>query len=255
MLTVGSLFSGIGGLELGLERAGLGPVLWQVEIDPFCRRVLEKHWPKVKRYEDVRYLVPGAFKKVDIICGGFPCQDVSTARPGHAAGLGGARSGLWCKFAGIIEEVRPRFAVIENVAHGRRAWLPSVRKDLHVLGYRTRAFQVPAAAAGAPHRRDRIYVVAHTDREPLRLESEWGSSRRAQAVRRQRQAELVGHGGARVAAEPSFWPAQPALHRVDDGFPGPLDARRIAALGNAAVPQCAEAIGRVILQLAGLEAA
>ncbi len=156
-LTIGSLFSGIGGLELGLERAGLGPVLWQCEIDPFCRRVLAKHWPTVTRFEDVTQ--PRSYPHVDVICGGFPCQDVSSA--GKQRGLGGARSGLWYHFASIVAKVRPSFVVIENVASGAPKWLPSVRRHLHMLGYDSAAYAISAADVGAPHIRRRVFVVAH----------------------------------------------------------------------------------------------
>jgi len=106
MLRIGSLFSGIGGLELGLERAGLGPTLWQVEIDPFCRRVLERHWPEAKRFERVEEVGRANLASVDIICGGFPCQDVSVA--GRGEGMSGARSGLWYEFERILAELTAR---------------------------------------------------------------------------------------------------------------------------------------------------
>jgi DNA (cytosine-5)-methyltransferase 1 len=156
VLTIGSLFSGIGGLELGLEWAGLGPVLWQCEIDPFCRAVLAKHWPDVRRYEDVTARTD--WPRVDLICGGFPCQDVSSA--GKGRGLGGVRSGLWYHFAHVVSEVRPHFVVVENVASGARRWLRPVRHQLHLLGYRTRALGIGAADVGAPHLRRRIFVIA-----------------------------------------------------------------------------------------------
>lgn len=162
-LTIGSLFSGIGGLELGLEWSGLGPVRWQCEIDPFCRAVLAKHWPDVERFEDVTSRTN--WPSVDIVCGGFPCQDVSAA--GLGRGIGGVRSGLWYHFARVVSEVRPRFVVVENVASGARRWLPTVRHGLHVLGYRTRAVGVSAADVGAPHLRRRVFVVAYPDRQSL----------------------------------------------------------------------------------------
>jgi hypothetical protein len=102
-LTIGSLFSGVGGLELGLEWAALGPVVWQCEIDPFCRAVLAKHWPNATRYEDVT--IEREWPRVDIICGGFPCQDISTA--GRGVGLDGARSGLWYTYLRIVRQIRP----------------------------------------------------------------------------------------------------------------------------------------------------
>ena len=103
-MRIGSLFSGIGGLELGLERAGLGHTVYQVEADPFCRAILAAHWPEAQRFDDVR-TVGAELPAVDLLCGGFPCQDVSSA--GKRAGLDGARSGLWHHFARIASETRP----------------------------------------------------------------------------------------------------------------------------------------------------
>ena len=96
-MRIGSLFSGIGGLELGLEWSGLGPTVWQVESDAFCRDVLKKHWPYTTRYTDVRDVGGTNLELVDIICGGFPCQDISAA--GKGAGITGERSGLWKEYA------------------------------------------------------------------------------------------------------------------------------------------------------------
>ena len=111
-LTFGSLFAGIGGFDLGLERAGM-VCKWQVEIDEYATRVLEKHWPTVRRWNDVRTFPPEGDWNVDVICGGFPCQDISVA--GKGAGLAGARSGLWYEFARIIRHIRPRWVIVENV--------------------------------------------------------------------------------------------------------------------------------------------
>ena len=133
MLTIGSLFSGIGGLELGLEWAGLGPTLWQVEQNEFCRTVLENHWPKAERFEDVREIGKSKLCTVDLVCGGFPCQDVSSAGP--RTGLTGSRSGLWCEFARVVEEILPEWVVIENVKSGGGHWLDSVVRDMEQLGY------------------------------------------------------------------------------------------------------------------------
>lgn len=163
---IGSLFSGIGGLELGLEWAGLGPVVWQVEIDPYCRRVLARHWPDAKReVTDVREATKRTLGFVGdaslVICGGFPCQDVSGA--GKGAGLEGARSGLWFEFARVIRELRPAGVVIENVSSGARRWLPHILADLAAAGYRARALGIGARDVGAPHRRARIFVCAVAD--------------------------------------------------------------------------------------------
>jgi DNA (cytosine-5)-methyltransferase 1 len=229
---IGSLFSGIGGLELGLERAGLGPVAWQVEIDPFCRGVLATHWPSAGRHEDVRRVGAANLSRVDLICGGFPCQDVSAA--GLGAGIEGARSGLWREFARIVGEIRPRLVVVENVASGKRRWLPTVRRDLHVLGYRSVAVEVSAFDVGAPHKRSRVFVVAHADREgqPREARGREGGLSRTQWV------WTRDGGGAR-------WTALPPVCGVAHGVPRRLD--RLRALGNAVVPQCAEAVGRWIV--------
>lgn len=158
MLTIGSLFSGIGGLELGLEWAGLGPVLWQVEKDPYCLKVLEKHWPGVERYDDVKK-IDGTAEPVDLICGGFPCQDISYA--GRGAGIKeGTRSSLWFEFARIIRELRPRFVVVENVPALLTRGMDVVLGDLAALRYNAWWDCIPAQAVGAPHRRDRIFIIA-----------------------------------------------------------------------------------------------
>jgi site-specific DNA-cytosine methylase len=127
-MLVGSLFSGIGGLELGLEMAGIGPVTWQVEKDAFCRSLLSRHWPEVTRYDDITTLDTRVLAPVDLICGGFPCQDISSA--GKGAGLAGERSGLWREFARIVSALRPRWVVVENVASGANRWLDAVVRDL-----------------------------------------------------------------------------------------------------------------------------
>jgi DNA (cytosine-5)-methyltransferase 1 len=158
-LTFGSLFAGIGGFDLGLERAGMR-CEWQVEIDPYARAVLAKHWPDVRRHEDVRTFPPPEGEwGVDVICGGFPCQDISVA--GKGAGLAGARSGLWYEYARIIGELRPRYVIVENVAALLARGMGTVLGDLSTLGYDAEWHVIPASAVGAPHRRERIWIVAH----------------------------------------------------------------------------------------------
>lgn len=230
MITIGSLFSGIGGLELGLEWAGLGPVIWQCEIDPFCRDVLAKHWPHATRYEDVRGFTP---PYAEIVCGGFPCQDVSSANT-KAKGLQGERSGLWREFRRIVEAIAPKIVVVENVASGARRWLPHVRRDLHMLGYRTRAFALSAADVGAPFLRRRVFVVARSDGE--------GQLARAE------HAE-VGRTPSSLPPIAGWWPPEPPMVRVVPGVSGGV----VRALGNAVVPQCAQVIGRVIVDLLNAE--
>jgi len=160
-MNVLDLFSGIGGFSLGLERAGFTTVAF-CEIDPYCRRVLAKHWPEVPIYDDVRTVSADRLRAdgiaVDVICGGFPCQDISVA--GKGAGLAGERSGLWREYARIIGELRPRFVIVENVAALLYRGLDDVLGDLAALGYDTEWHCIPASAVGAPHRRDRVWIVA-----------------------------------------------------------------------------------------------
>jgi len=267
MLKLGSVFSGIGGLELGLERVLSCLVCWQVEIDPFCRDVLARHWPKATRYLDVRTVGKTNLAPVDIICGGFPCQDVSSA--GKRKGLTGERSGLWFAFARIVDECKPRFVVVENVASGKRLWLPAVRGDLEALGYRTAAYAISAACVGAPHLRRRLFVIADLDAKSestLSVHAEMAStstslqlaaninshskrSRRsrgtAACIAERRSDESAGETASK---RQSYWQVetQPTLVRMVHGVPGGVDRRRISALGNAVVPQCAEVVGRIL---------
>jgi DNA (cytosine-5)-methyltransferase 1 len=167
-MTFGELFAGIGGFSLGLERAGM-QCKWQVEIDPYARAVLKKHWPEVPKHEDVRTFPPQGDYAVDLICGGFPCQDISVA--GKGAGLAGARSGLWHEFARIIGELRPRYVIVENVAALLTRGMGTVLGDLSTLGYDAEWHVIPASAVGAPHRRERVWILAyarckHGDRRP-----------------------------------------------------------------------------------------
>lgn len=158
------LFSGIGGFSLGLERSGGFKTVAFCEIEPFPRRVLAKHWPGVPIYEDVKTLTKARLDadgiSVDAICGGFPCQDISTA--GKGAGIEGQRSGpMWSEYARIIGEFRPQVVVVENVAMLLGRGLDRVLGDLAALGYDAEWHCIPAAAVGAPHRRDRIWIVGY----------------------------------------------------------------------------------------------
>lgn len=164
MITLGSLFSGIGGLDLGMERAGL-TVRWQAENEPFCRKVLKQHWPKVKRYGDVRRVKWEEAEHVDCVCGGFPCPPVSVA---------GLRKGdtderwLWPEFERCLRTVRPRWVVVENVrgllsSHSGREFTEILR-GLSDLGYDAEWGLISAASVGAPHRRERVFILAHSQR-------------------------------------------------------------------------------------------
>lgn len=166
--TVGSLFSGIGGFELGFEWAGFD-VRWQVENDRFCNGVLAHHWPTVRRYGDVRLVDGRDLEPVEWIVGGFPCQDLSPA--GTRTGLAGARSGLARDAIRIIAQRGPAGVVLENSGHAWRSWVPILRRALWQLGYAALPLHVRASDFGAWHERHRVYLVAHVDPRIVRLES------------------------------------------------------------------------------------
>jgi len=153
------LFSGIGGFSLGLERAGFETVAF-CEVDKKCHKVLQKHWSNVPIFDDVQTLrgvdIDGT---VEVICGGFPCQDISVA--GNGAGLEGKRSGLWWEFHRLIKEIKPKWAIIENVSALRGRGLDQVLGSISEIGYDAEWHCIPASAVGAPHQRDRIWIVAY----------------------------------------------------------------------------------------------
>lgn len=163
-MTFGSLFSGIGGLDLALEAFGHTPV-WQAECDPHARAVLRHHWPAVRCFEDVREIDAQA-PPPEIICGGFPCQDISLA--GAGAGIDGPKSGLWSEFARIVRVLRPGIVFVENVAALLGRGLDRVLGDLAALGFNAEWETFLASDVGAPHRRDRLFLLAYSDRERVR---------------------------------------------------------------------------------------
>ncbi len=234
MLTVGSLFAGIGGFDLGFERAGF-TIRWQVEIDPWARAVLAKHWPTVPKYPDVREVGAHSLEPVAVLCGGFHCQDISLA--GKGAGIEGQRSGLWAEYARLIGELRPRYVVVENVAALRTRGLDRVLGDLAACGYDAEWDCIPAAAVGAPHRRDRLWLVAYPHQQ------------RTQVPPGRGHAAVQVFGGGDAAGSlgdwSDWWAAEPNVGRVVDGLPQRVD--RLRGLGNAIVPQIAKWIARRIL--------
>lgn len=251
MLKTLDLFSGIGGFSLGLERTGGFETVAFCEIEPFCRRVLSKHWPGVPIYEDVRELSADTLRRdgitdIDVICGGFPCQDISTA--GKRSGIKGARSGLWEEYRRIIGEVRPQFIIVENVASLLGLGMGTVLGDLSALRYDAVWDCIPASAVGAPHSRDRVWIVAHsTDtvrREVGRcMDGGEGTGRPETSVRPVRKGMRDAiHGGPQAS---HWWDAEPCVCRVDDGVSRGLDRNR--ALGNAVVPRIVECLGRAII--------
>ena len=161
MLTHGSLFAGIGGFDLGFERAGI-KTLWQVENDPYCLRVLERHSPNIQRYGDIKEIEWEDVEVPDIVSGGFPCQPVSVA--GKRKGTEDERW-LWPEFARCLRVLRPRYVVLENVPGILALGFGDVLGDLAALGYDAEWDCIPAAAFGAPHLRYRVWVMAYTDNE------------------------------------------------------------------------------------------
>ena len=312
-LSVGSLFAGIGGLELGLERCGMD-VRWQVEIDPWARQVLAKHWPNVERHDDIKTWPKPDTERVDVICGGFPCQDISTA--GKGAGLAGARSGLFYEAMRVVRDLEPRYVLLENVAALLVRGMDAVLGELAQVGFDAVWHCVTASSVGAPHRRDRVFIIgyrpsslADTDSEGLdsgtrtrESQGSWKQTRHhaggrgknvantkggllsgingrpesgirfaecRQAVadtddtgvgastsktfphreetdeRRQKQPQFESSGSS--ADFRGFWAAEPAVGRVAHGVPRRVD--RLRGLGNAVVPQVAQFVGEMLLDI------
>lgn len=280
-LRVLDLFSGIGGFTLGLERTGGFETVAFCEIEEFPRRVLAKHWPKVPCYHDVRELTADKLAadgiSVDVITGGFPCQDISLA--GKKAGMGeGTRSGLWSEIDRLIDELRPQFVIVENVANllsgpseQPGGWFGRVLGDLAERGYNAEWQNIPAAAMGAPHLRERAWIVAYPSKE---RQSEAGQFRRIELAQwlpsrgeavisaDDRKERTKGCQPQQVSGFSAFsWcedvrRAEDLRGRSDlptplfrggrDGIPHWVD--RIGACGNAVIPQIPELIGHAILE-------
>jgi DNA (cytosine-5)-methyltransferase 1 len=268
-MNVLDLFSGIGGFSLGLERAGMRTVAF-CEIDPERRQLLAARWPAVACYDDIRTLTASRLRtdgiSVDVICGGFPCQDISVA--GKGVGIEGARSGLWSEYARLIGELRPRFIIVENVARLLSDGMGVVLGDLAALRYNAEWEGLPAFTVGSPQERDRVWIVAYPD--------EWkfpnGST---PSLRRRRPIKGKGSRTGPSANCDSVWELQPgwcfadfrrwpvysahsgerwrenwrdrlmSLRGMDDGVSRRLDETK--GLGNAVVPQIPEIIGRAIM--------
>ncbi|MDT7953382.1 MAG: DNA cytosine methyltransferase [Acetobacteraceae bacterium] len=235
------MFSGIGGVSLGLHWAGFRTLAF-CETDEFCQRLLARHWPGIPIYPDIRALDGECLQRDGIspflVAGGFPCQDISLA--GTHAGLDGPRSGLWREMARIVGACRPRWVIVENVPSLRTRGADQVIGDLAALDYASWAFVVGAVHAGAPHRRNRLFLLARDiSAHPARARLE---VRQRVTTRRARLLPAERFGG---------WPAEPCVRRVDDGFPGRVD--RVRSLGNAVVPAIAAAFGRSINVVEDLE--
>lgn len=232
MKKVLSLFSGIGGLDLGLERTGGFETIRFCEIEPYPCAVLTKHWPKVPISPDICLLKGADIGPVDVVVGGFPCQDISPA--GKGAGLEGCNSGLWFEYLRIISETRPGYVIIENSATLRTRGLVTVLQGLAGLGYAAEWYRLRASQFGAPHHRARTYIIAYPERdEQSRQEPRYGALGR------------VGREQQSAPWDATWKSALRRFRRMDDGLSYKVD--RVETLRNAAVPQIAEAIGREIL--------
>lgn len=225
MLKLLDLFSGIGGFSLGLERTGGFETVAFCEIDPFCQKVLRKHWPNVRQYTDIKNLTAAQLNAdgitVDVISGGFPCQPFSTASHGKRTA-----KDLWPEMLRIVREIKPRYIIAENVAE-----LPLRRaeREFARLGYRGRARRISASDIGADHIRNRWWLCSHSNDE----------SKFHSAIHEETS-------GMREVRESVWgWSDYAKSIRVPDGVPSRVD--RLKSLGNAVVPQIPELIGRAIL--------
>lgn len=249
-LKVLDLFSGIGGFSLGLERTGGFETVAFCEIEEFPRKVLAKHWPEVPQYEDVTKLTGDILRRdgisVDVITGGFPCQDISVA--GKQAGIGeGTRSGLWSEIVRLIGELLPRYVIVENVAallsgpsEQRGGWFGSILADLAQLGYDAEWQNIPAAVMGAPHRRERVWIVAYPE-----CKGRQGFVTNNGLLGGEGETHPFSRYGSVERGRPVVSGSLPL--RTGDGLPLALDRLRIKAAGNSIEPRVPEMIGRAIL--------
>jgi len=267
MPTFGSLFAGIGGLDLGLERAGWR-CRWQVELDQFCQSVLARHWPTVARHGDVRSFPLPDTERVDLICGGFPCQPVSVA--GKRLAQQDERW-MWPEYARVVRALRPRYVLVENVPGLLIRGFGDVLGDLAACGYDAEWDCVGAADVGAPHRRDRVWILAYADgrgrgafgfgRGLGQVRSGWPDEPVAPKELRAEVADAPSDGwqqgrsdarqdlrvfGGDCVGRVTDWDVEPDVGRVAHGVPARVD--RLRSLGNAVVPQVAEWIGRRLME-------
>ena len=254
-----SLFTGIGGIDLGLTWAGMNTT-GQVEINEACRCWLKHHWPNVKRWSDIRDFSfqkwtdhYGDNTKIDLIAGGFPCQDISVA--GKGKGIEGARSGLWKEMFRIICEFKPRWILVENVPALRTRGADRVLADLESEGYACETQVVGACHAGACHTRKRVYIVAHSDGQRLskRREISIGTEKKVTKSSSQCRYEWPAPPGQRQREFEKPRLVEFGMGGTDDGISTRiLELANMEALigyGNAVIPQVIQAIGQSIIQI------
>lgn len=234
-MTFGSLFSGCGAMDLGLEWAGF-ECKWQVEINEFAREILGRHWPRVPKHGDISGISGGQLERVDLIAGGFPCQDLSCA--GKQAGIDGSRSGLWAQFFRLIGDLRPRYVLIENVTGllGNEP-MRRVLGDLSSIGFDAEWKVLRASDFGAPHERERVFVLAYPNEK-------YGPE--GMGTLENRQSPIFATG---TPERSSFWiQASNLVARMGDGTPKKLYRPRRECIGNCVVPQIPHWIGRRIME-------
>ena len=231
-MRVGSLFSGIGGFDLGFTVAGF-EIAWQVELDPYCRAVLAKHWPDVPRYNDIREVGSDVLQPVDVIVGGFPCQDLSVANA-RGEGLDGKDSGLWWEMLRVVSELQPRYIVVENVPRLINGGLDRVCGSLAKIGYSSEWNIISGADVGACHVRERAWIISY----PNRIAGAQRNSYPQRGVEDRIGANTIRHGLL------GGWETEPPLVRISDGVSNRVD--RLRGLGNSCIPHIAATIAQLI---------
>lgn len=238
-LNILDLFSGIGGFSFGLEKTGGFSTGKFCEVNKYCRKILKKHWPNTEIHDDIQTLTvkPRTF---DVVCGGFPCQDISYA--GKGAGLAGERSGLWYEMCRVINEAKPSWVIAENVSALRSRGLDEVLRSLDEIGYNAQWHCIPASAVGAPHRRDRIWIVAYPNDRGSAVWRHWELSGSEKVT------SLWGfiRRGTQEFISRQWWKIESRPHGVANGVPNRVD--RLKQLGNALVPQIVTIIGNAIVE-------
>lgn len=237
MLTVGSLFTGIAGFDQGLERAGMR-VRWQCENDPFCQAYLNRMYAGTPVIRDVHYISHISVEWVDVLAGGFPCQDI--ADRGFKRGIRhGNRSGLAYQFLRCVRELRPRYVIMENVASllVRGRGFDAILGELAESGYDAEWDCITASLVGAPHERDRLFLVAY----PHRIGSQGPRVFEPACLRRQ-----SGDPSEAIRSGEAWWAAEPNVGRVAYGVP--RGKNWLTGLGNAVVPYVAEFVGRCVVR-------